>query len=154
MMYVEGGPAHPFSAAMTVIVPEIAEVPELVAVKLGTLPLPPAPSPIAVFEFDHVKVAPAGMLLKFVAATLAPGQTEKFAGTLTVGRGLIVNVVEAGVVPHSFVTERLIVFNPIVENVVELGVAELDVKPVGTLVHEYVIFEVPQFVTVAVGAKV
>ena len=58
-MYVEVGPTQPFKVAVTIdgvtiIVPEIGVVPVLVAVKLGTLPLPPEPNPIAVFELVQV----------------------------------------------------------------------------------------------------
>lgn len=70
---------------VTVIVAVIGDVLRLIAVKEGALPVPPAPRPIAVFEFVHEKVAPAGLLVKFVAATLSLLQTEKSEGTLAVG---------------------------------------------------------------------
>ena len=39
---------------VTVIVPDIGVVPALVAVKLGMLPLPLAPKPIAILLFDQL----------------------------------------------------------------------------------------------------
>ena len=53
-----GVPAHVAPAlvydGVTVIVPVIGVVPALVAVKLGMLPLPLAPKPIAVLLFDQL----------------------------------------------------------------------------------------------------
>ncbi len=66
------------------MVPVIAVVPVFVAVKEGTLPLPEAPSPIAVLLLVQLKVAPEGILVKFVAGTVAPLQTVIFDGTITV----------------------------------------------------------------------
>ena len=137
MVYVEPLPTQPFNVGVTVIVPDIAVVPALVAVKTGTLLLPLATKPIAVFELIHVKEAPAGELVNEDAATLAPGQTEKFAGTVAVGMGLIVKDVEAGVEGgHSLPTVKLIVFTPVVENVAGRGVAKFETNPAGTLDHE------------------
>jgi len=50
---VIGAPVHPLALGVTVIVPDIAVVPALVAVKLGMFPVPLAPRPIAVLEFVH-----------------------------------------------------------------------------------------------------
>lgn len=57
----------------------------LVAVKVPTLPVPFAPSPIAVFELDHANVAPTGLLTKLVIGILSPLQTTVLLGTVTVG---------------------------------------------------------------------
>ena len=54
---------HIPSVATTVIVPIIGVVPELVAVNDGIFPVPFAAKPIAVLLFDHVKVAPVGVLV-------------------------------------------------------------------------------------------
>ena len=67
-------------------------LPELVAVKLGTFPLPLTAKPMAVLLFVQVKVAPAGVPAKLVAETSAPEHTEKFAGTATTALGLTVIV--------------------------------------------------------------
>lgn len=64
----------------------------LTAVKLGTLLLPLAASPIEVLELVHVKVAPAGKLLKLEAGTVTAEQTAKLAGTMATGCGLTVMV--------------------------------------------------------------
>ena len=53
MVYLTGVPEHPFKTGVTVMVAETAKTDELSAVKLGTLPVPLAASPIAVFEFVH-----------------------------------------------------------------------------------------------------
>jgi hypothetical protein len=55
IVYEEGVPAQPFTKGVTVIVAEIADVPLLDAVKLGTLPVPlAAAKPMLVFEFVQV----------------------------------------------------------------------------------------------------
>jgi hypothetical protein len=78
----------------------IAVVPILVAVNEGISPEPLAAKPIDVLEFVQVKVAPVGVLAKFVAATEIPLTTEIFVGTVTVGTvgvGGVVGGVEIGV---------------------------------------------------------
>lgn len=79
------------------MVPEIGDNPGLVAINDGTSPVPLAPNPIAILLLVHVKVPPAGTLANAEAGTVAPLQTEKFAGTTTVGVGLTVMVYEEGV---------------------------------------------------------
>ena len=81
-------------------------------------------------------MAPVGLLVKLVAFTVAPGQTVIGPGTVTDGSGLTVKEAEAGVVPHSLVTDRLIVFVPILEKVVEGGEADVEVNPAGLLDQE------------------
>ena len=66
--------------------------PELVAVKLGTFPLPLAAKPMLVLLLVHVKVVPEGAATKFVAATVLPVHTEIPKGTVTIGVGLTVIV--------------------------------------------------------------
>ena len=62
----------------------IAVVPVFVAVKAGIFPEPLATKPIAELEFVQAKLAPAGVLAKFVIATLLPLVIAMFAGTATV----------------------------------------------------------------------
>ena len=71
---VIGVPLHPESIGVTVIVLTIGKVPEFVAVKLGKLPVPLAPSPIAVLLFVQLKVAPAFGELKVVTGTIEVAQ--------------------------------------------------------------------------------
>lgn len=70
IVYVLAIPRQPFKVGVTVIVPDILDVPVLVAVKEGTLPVPLAASPIAVLLFVHAKVAPEGVLLKLPKGTV------------------------------------------------------------------------------------
>ena len=92
MVYVFAGPAHPFSLGTTVMVAVIGEEVLFTAVKLGTLPVPFAGSPIDVLELVQVKLAPAGVLPKFCADTVAPAHIIKLPGTITSGRGFMVMV--------------------------------------------------------------
>jgi len=78
--------------ATTLIVAVIAEVPLLTAVKDATLPVPPEPNPIEVFELVHVNVPPAGMLEKLVEVTVPPLHAVRFDGTVAVGVGFTVTV--------------------------------------------------------------
>ena len=59
----------------------IGAVVVFVAVNVGTLPVPLRTNPIDESEFVHEKLPPAGVLTKFVAATIALLQTVIFAGT-------------------------------------------------------------------------
>ena len=61
----------------------------LAAVKIGTLPEPLAPRPIAVFAFVHAKVAPATGLVKFTTFEAAPLQRVILLTGSTVGVGMI-----------------------------------------------------------------
>ena len=74
------------------MVPLIAELPGLVAVKLGTLPVPPVPKPIPELLLVHENVPPAGTLVKLEAGTVAPAQTVTFGSAVTVGLGYTVMV--------------------------------------------------------------
>jgi hypothetical protein len=95
IVYDEEIPAHDSGDALvgvTVIVAVIGDEVLLVAVKLPISPEPLAASPIAVFEFVQVYVAPAGVLLKFVGATVPFTQSVILEGIVTVGKGLTVIV--------------------------------------------------------------
>jgi len=69
MVYVVGEPTQPFMVGYTDIVAVMGVDPGFEAVKAGRLPVPLDVRPMAVFELVHVKVAPAGLLEKFEAAT-------------------------------------------------------------------------------------
>jgi len=83
-------PGQLFREGATVIVPDIGVDPVFVAVNVAIFPVPADPKPIAVLELVHVKVPPAGMLVKFVAATLLLLHNVMFEGTVTVGVGFTV----------------------------------------------------------------
>jgi hypothetical protein len=85
--YVSDVPAHPFRDGVTTILPEMAEPVGFVPTKVGWLPVPVAPNPIAVFELVQVKDAPAGELVNAVAFTLFPVQTLISGLAITVGVG-------------------------------------------------------------------
>jgi len=84
---VEGEPPQLFTVGTTVMVADIGVVPLFVAVNEGTFPDPLAARPMAVLEFVHVQVPPAGILAKLVAETVPLLQTVILAGTITVGVG-------------------------------------------------------------------
>jgi hypothetical protein len=91
IVYEFGVPGQP-AAGVTVIVAVIDVVPVFTALKPAIFPEPLAGIPIEVLEFVQVKVAPVTGLVKFVAGTALPLQKVAFAGTTTVGTGLIVIV--------------------------------------------------------------
>ena len=72
-------------------------VPGLVAVKLGMLPLPLPPKPIAVLLFDQLYVVPVTAPLKLTRLLEAPEQSVWFDGAFTVGVGFTVIVKFCGV---------------------------------------------------------
>lgn len=86
------GPTQVPNVGVIVIVPMIAPAVAFVAVKAGTLPVPLAPKPIAVFEFVHANVAPAGVLAKEFNGAASPGQKVKLASGVTTGNGFTVIV--------------------------------------------------------------
>jgi len=91
---VLGIPVHPFKVGVTVIVAETGEAVLLTAVKLGTLLLPAAASPIEVLELVQVYDAPKGRLLKLDDDIVAPEHTLKLAGVIAKGIGLTVIIKE------------------------------------------------------------
>ena len=72
MVYVLTGPVHPPEVAVTLIVAVIGLVVVVVAVKAGVFPEPLAANPMAVLLFVQLNVAPAGVLVKLLAGTVAP----------------------------------------------------------------------------------
>ncbi len=96
----DGVPGHPLTAGVTEMLAEMGAVPGLVEVKEGIFPVPLEASPMAVLSLDHVNVPPAGVDVKLVAETISLLQTDKFAGTVTVGVGLTVMVYVEGTPGH------------------------------------------------------
>jgi hypothetical protein len=109
IVYGAGVPVHPPIEGVTVIVADIGVFVEFVAVKAGVFPVPFAAKPIAVFEFAHEKVAPAGLLIKLEVETVVPAHRVMFEGTVTVETGFLVTVialeVAAAVVIHVVTLE-------------------------------------------------
>ena len=85
---------------VTVIVAVMGAVVLLVAVNAGMSPVLLAPKPIVTSEFVHKKIPPEGVLTKFVASTAPLLQTTIFAGTVTVGVGFMVMVLESAIAEH------------------------------------------------------
>ena len=83
---------QPFNEGVTVIVPVMGAVVELVVVNAGMLPLPLAARPMAGLLLVQVKVAPAGTLVSVTAATAAPAHLVWLGGTVTVAKGSTVMV--------------------------------------------------------------
>lgn len=69
--------------------------PAFKAVNPAISPLPLATRPMPGLELVQLKVAPAGILLKFVPDTAPLLQTTMLAGTVTVGIGFTVTVIVA-----------------------------------------------------------
>lgn len=92
IVYVTGAPGTPAAVGITEIVATIGAVVLFVATNKGALPLPLAPSPIAVLLFVQVYVVPGVALVKFDAGTLLPTQYVLLLGTVTSGVGLTVIV--------------------------------------------------------------
>ena len=74
------------------IVPVIGLLPKLVAVKEGTLPVPDAAKPIAVFELLQVKLTPFGVPERVLRGITNPSSTDISLLELTAPTGLIVTV--------------------------------------------------------------
>ena len=71
-----GIPAQPLYVGATLIVPTIGTLVLFAgAFHDGIFPVPLAPKPIFVFEFDQANVEPTGTLAKAVGEIAAPGQT-------------------------------------------------------------------------------
>jgi len=72
MVYVETTPGQLLAEGVTVTVAVTGLKPVLEAVKAGILPVPPAASPMEVFELVHEKTVPGVGLEKLVMAIVAP----------------------------------------------------------------------------------
>jgi hypothetical protein len=82
------------------MVPVIGVLPKLVAVKEGTLPVPDAAKPIAVFELLQVKLTPPGVPKRVLRGITNPSSTDISVLELTVPTGLTVTVNVAVSVAH------------------------------------------------------
>jgi hypothetical protein len=134
---LEGVPAQPPAVGVTVMVEVTPVEPVFAAVQLGILPVPLAPKPVLVVLLVHVNVPPGGTLAKLVAATVAPGQTVLFAGTVGadivgVGFTVMVNVLggpaqpfAVGVTVTVLVIGEPVLFTPAVNT----GVLPLPLAP-------------------------
>ena len=93
MVNVLAFPVHPLSVGITVIIPLILLVVELLAVKEGILPLPEAARPMLVFEFVQLNAAPpSGNIETEFCETIVPLQKPGLGGNVTDGFGCIVIV--------------------------------------------------------------
>jgi hypothetical protein len=97
MVKLEGVPTQPLTVGVTFIVAVIGAAVVLIAVNPSILPILLEANPIVGSEFVQEKLPPKGVLTKFVAATAALLQTTIFAGTVTVGVGFIVIVLESAI---------------------------------------------------------
>lgn len=99
-----GVPVQPANVGVTVTVDVIGLEVLLVAVNEGIVAVAPlAPNPTAVLLFVQAIVAPAGVLVKVCAPTVAPAHTDMLAGAVITGFGFTVTVtvdvqVDVGVV--------------------------------------------------------
>jgi hypothetical protein len=82
------------------MVPVIGVLPKLVAVKEGTLPVPDAAKPIAVFELLQVKLTPPGVPERVLRGITDPSSTDISLLELTIPTGLTVTVNVAVSVAH------------------------------------------------------
>ena len=96
MVNVLGVPVHVIplmvDTGVTVMVAEIGALVVLVPTKLGILPVPLAPRPIAVLLLVQLYTVPDTVPAKLIAATLAPRHTVWLETAATVGVGLTVYV--------------------------------------------------------------
>lgn len=84
------------NVGVTETVPTIGALVALVAVKLGILPVPLAPKPIAGLLFVQLKIVPATEPVKFTAAVALLLHTTWLAGWFTSGIGSTVTVAVIG----------------------------------------------------------
>ena len=84
------GPGQLFSVGVMVMVEVIVAVVKLLAVKAGMLPVPFAPSPIDVVEFDQVKFVPDPGLVTGISGLIMPLQIVRLEIVFTVVCGYTV----------------------------------------------------------------
>jgi len=109
MVNVLIGPLHPSLIGVMVMVDVIEVEPELVTVNAEILPVPFALNPMAVLLFVQLNVAPV-IPEKFIGPKDSPAHFVKLLTALTEGKGFTIIFELVVVVPHSFVTFRLIAF--------------------------------------------
>lgn len=133
---------HPFRDGVTVMVAETGDAVLFTAVKLGTLLLPAAASPIELLELVQVYDAPTGRLLKLDDDIIVPEHTLKLAGTKAAGLGftVIIKDEEGPVQPFSvgvtvMVDEMLVVPG---FNAVKAGISPLPLEASPIAVLEFV----------------
>ena len=135
---------HPFTKEVTVMVAVTGTESVIDAVKVGTSPFPPAPSPIDVLLLVQENVTPDIGLVNEVAGTLAPLQTAILAGTVTIAVGFTV-IVNVEAVPEQPLIEGVTVIVAITAVVpvlvaVKSGISPIPLAPnpivVSLLVHE------------------
>lgn len=100
MVKVLSGPVQVLALGVTVTVPLIGAVVELVAVKEAILPEPLPANPMFVLPLTHAKPVPATGPVKVTGADEAPLQRVWFAIASTVGVGLTVMIKVMGVPVH------------------------------------------------------
>ena len=110
MVYVSGVPGHPLAAGVMVISAIAGEMPLLVALKTGMLPVPLVASPFAGMLLVHVNVVPAPTGLETgVASVTSPLQYIWFKIALTVGVGFTVIVKVSGVPTHPLAAGVIVI---------------------------------------------
>ena len=100
MIYVFAVPAQLFLLGVTVMVALTGLSVLFIAVNDGTLPVPDAVKPMAVFEFDQPKLTPPGVPVKLFEGIIAPSSTVISGMEFTVPTGLTVTVNVAVAVAH------------------------------------------------------
>jgi hypothetical protein len=93
---------HPFKFAFTLIIPIIGAVVELIAVKEGIFPEPPAAKPIAVFEFVQEYKELAGVLEKTIGTVAVFAHKVRLLTAFKTGFGLTVIVKLAALLVQPF----------------------------------------------------
>ena len=101
-------PVHPFKVGVIVIVPEMGTAPAFIVIKLGIFPVPDAASPIKVFEFVQLNTVLDKEPVKLKFPLGCPAQTLTPPTGFTVGTGFTVTFCVVVAVPHSFVTDNVI----------------------------------------------
>ena len=131
MVYVTGVPVQPDNVGVTVTVAVIGLEVLLVAVNEGTLVVPLALKPMAVLEFVHAMVAPAGVLVKVSAFTVVPAHTVTFAGAVITGFGFTTTVTVDVQVAEPVVAVTVYVPAAAVVGDAMVGFCTLEEKPFG-----------------------
>ena len=109
MVNVLIGPLHPSLIGVMVMVDVIDVEPELVTVNAEISPVPFALNPMAVLLFVQLNVAPE-VPEKFIGPKDSPAHFVKLLTALMEGNGFTIIFELVVVVPHSFVTFRLMAF--------------------------------------------
>ena len=111
------------------MVPLIEAFVVLVAVNDGMLLVPLIPNPIVVLVLVQAKLPPVGVLIKFVATTIALLHTVVSEGTVTIGVGFTV-IVKIDAVPAQPLTVGVTVIVAVMGAVLVLVAVKLGMLPV------------------------